>query len=228
MLRNLIYPVPDPAFPFLGVHFTRRLDGTVEAGPNAVLALKREGYRWRDIALRDAAESLTWPGFLRLAQNHWQTGLGEVWRSANKSAFVHALQRLMPNLEPNQLIRGGAGVRAQALRRDGSLADDFEIAHQKPPNPHPQRPKLARSNGIPPHRRRNRRHSRIHLARRLSLLRPRHRAGTRSTSRPTHSISDAPRPDAGPRAPNHENRTPFLSPSPQKPVTPATTYQQMP
>ena len=130
MLRNLIYPVPDPAFPFLGVHFTRRLDGTVEAGPNAVLALKREGYRWRDIALRDAAESLTWPGFLRLARDHWQTGLGEVWRSANKSAFVHALRRLMPNLEPDQLVRGGAGVRAQALRRDGSLADDFEIAHQ--------------------------------------------------------------------------------------------------
>ncbi|MYI03320.1 MAG: FAD-dependent oxidoreductase, partial [Chloroflexi bacterium] len=125
-----IYPVPDPAFPFLGVHFTRRLDGSVEAGPNAVLALKREGYRWRDIALRDATESLTWPGFLRLARDHWQTGLGEVWRSANKSAFVRALQRLMPNLEPDQLVRGGAGVRAQALRRDGSLADDFEIAHQ--------------------------------------------------------------------------------------------------
>ena len=130
MLRNLIYPVPDPAFPFLGVHFTRRLDGSVEAGPNAVLALKREGYRWRDVSLRDAAESLSWPGFLRLARAHWRTGLGEVWRSANKQAFVQALQRLMPSLEPDQLVRGGAGVRAQALRRDGSLADDFEIVHQ--------------------------------------------------------------------------------------------------
>ena len=130
MLKNLIYPVPDPAFPFLGVHFTRRLDGTVEAGPNAVLALKREGYRWRDISVRDTAESLTWPGFLRLARDNWQTGLGEIWRSANKTAFVKSLQRLMPNLESAQLVRGGAGVRAQALRRDGSLADDFEIAHQ--------------------------------------------------------------------------------------------------
>ncbi len=130
MLRNLIYPVPDPAFPFLGVHFTRRLDGSVEAGPNAVLALKREGYRWRDVSARDAAESLSWPGFLRLARSHWRTGLGEVWRSANKSAFVRALQRLMPELEGVQLVRGGAGVRAQALRRDGSLADDFEIARQ--------------------------------------------------------------------------------------------------
>ena len=130
MLKNHIYPMPDPAFPFLGVHFTRRLDDTVEAGPNAVLALKREGYRWRDISARDTAESLTWPGFLRLARGNWQTGLGEIWRSANKPAFVNALQRLMPNLEPNQLTRGGAGVRAQALRRDGSLADDFEIAHQ--------------------------------------------------------------------------------------------------
>ena len=130
MLRNLIYPVPDPAFPFLGVHFTRRLDGTVEAGPNAVLALKREGYRWRDVSLRDTAESLSWPGFLRLARRHWQTGLGEVWRSANKSAFVSALQRLMPSLDASQLERGGAGVRAQALRRDGSLVDDFEIVSQ--------------------------------------------------------------------------------------------------
>ncbi len=130
MLRNLIYPVPDPAFPFLGVHFTRRLDGSVEAGPNAVPALKREGYRWRDISARDAAESLTWPGFLRLARDHWRTGLGEVWRSANKQAFVKALRRLMPDLEADQLARGGAGVRAQALRRDGSLADDFEIARQ--------------------------------------------------------------------------------------------------
>ncbi len=127
LLRNLIYPVPDPAFPFLGVHFTRRLDGSVEAGPNAVLALKREGYRWGDVSLRDTAESLLYPGFLRLARRHWRTGLSEVWRSLNQDAFLRALQRLMPALESSQLVRGGAGVRAQALRRDGSLADDFEI-----------------------------------------------------------------------------------------------------
>ena len=128
MVRNLIYPVPDPAFPFLGVHFTRRLDGSVEAGPNAVLALRREGYRWRDLSLRDAFESLTWPGFLRLAMKHGGTGMGEVWRSASKPAFTKALQRLLPALHGGQLRRGGAGVRAQALRRDGSLVDDFEIA----------------------------------------------------------------------------------------------------
>ena len=128
MVRNLIYPVPDPAFPFLGVHFTRRLDGSVEAGPNAVLALRREGYRWRDVSLRDAFESLTWPGLLRLAAKHGGTGMGEVWRSASKPAFTKALQRLLPALRADQLARGGAGVRAQALRRDGSLVDDFEIA----------------------------------------------------------------------------------------------------
>ena len=128
MVRNLIYPVPDPAFPFLGVHFTRRLDGSVEAGPNAVLALRREGYRWRDVSPRDAFESLTWPGLLRLAAKHGGTGMGEVWRSASKPAFTKALQRLLPALRGDQLARGGAGVRAQALRRDGSLVDDFEIA----------------------------------------------------------------------------------------------------
>ena len=128
LVRHLIYPVPDPAFPFLGVHFTRRLDGSIEAGPNAVLALRREGYRWRDLSGRDALDALTWPGFLRLAQSHWRTGAGEVWRSLSKRAFVGALQRLLPTLELSQLERGGAGVRAQALRRDGSLLDDFEIA----------------------------------------------------------------------------------------------------
>ena len=131
LLNNLIYPVPDPAFPFLGVHFTRRLDGSVEAGPNAVLALKREGYSWRQVSLRDTYDSLTWPGFARLAKRHWRTGMGEVWRSLNKQAFTNALQRLMPELSADQLVRGGAGVRAQALRRDGSLADDFEIARNE-------------------------------------------------------------------------------------------------
>ena len=127
LVRNLIYPVPDPAFPFLGVHFTRRLDGSVEAGPNAVLALRREGYRWRDVSLGDAWDAVSYVGFLRLARRHWRTGLGEVWRSASKPAFVAALQRLMPALQGSQLVRGGAGVRAQALERDGSLVDDFQI-----------------------------------------------------------------------------------------------------
>lgn len=127
LVRNLIYPVPDPAFPFLGVHFTRRLDGSVEAGPNAVLALRREGYRWRDVSLTDTWDAVSYIGFLRLAQRHWRTGLGEVWRSANKPAFVAALRRLMPALQGSQLVRGGAGVRAQALERDGSLVDDFQI-----------------------------------------------------------------------------------------------------
>ena len=127
LVRNLIYPVPDPAFPFLGVHFTRRLDGSVEAGPNAVLALRREGYRWRDVSVGDAWDAVSYVGFLRLAQRHWRIGLGEVWRSASKRAFVTALQRLMPTLQGSQLVRGGAGVRAQALERDGSLVDDFQI-----------------------------------------------------------------------------------------------------
>lgn len=127
LVRNLIYPVPDPAFPFLGVHFTRRLDGSVEAGPNAVLALRREGYRWRDISPADAWDALSYVGFLRLARRHWRTGLGEIRRSASKRAFVAALRRLLPALHGSQLVRGGAGVRAQALERDGSLVDDFQI-----------------------------------------------------------------------------------------------------
>ena len=127
LVRNLIYPVPDPQFPFLGVHFTRRVDGTVEAGPNAVLALRREGYRWRDVSPRDTWETLRYPGFLRLARRYWRTGLGEMYRSANKRAFVAALRTLVPELDGSQLVRAGAGVRAQALERDGSLADDFVL-----------------------------------------------------------------------------------------------------
>ncbi len=127
LVRNLIYPVPNPDFPFLGVHFTRRVDGTVEAGPNAVLALQREGYRWRDVSLHDSWESLSYPGFLRLARRNWRAGLGEMYRSASKRAFVSALRSLVPELDGSQLIRGGAGVRAQALERDGALADDFVL-----------------------------------------------------------------------------------------------------
>ncbi|HAY78846.1 MAG TPA: L-2-hydroxyglutarate oxidase, partial [Planctomycetaceae bacterium] len=132
LCRNLIYPVPDPAFPFLGVHFTRMIDGGVECGPNAVLAFAREGYRKWDINLRDLAESLCYPGFRRLAWKYWRKGLDEMHRSFRKAAFVHALQRLMPELESSQLVPARAGVRAQALTPDGALVDDFLIqAHDR-------------------------------------------------------------------------------------------------
>jgi L-2-hydroxyglutarate oxidase len=127
LVRGLIYPVPDPELPFLGVHLTRMIDGSVHAGPNAVLALKREGYRWRDIDLRDAAEALTYPGFLRMASHNLDTGAREVARSLSRSAFAASLARLVPRIEARDIVRAGAGVRAQAVRRDGTLADDFVI-----------------------------------------------------------------------------------------------------
>jgi len=127
LCRNLIYPVPDPAFPFLGVHFTRMVHGGVECGPNAVLAFAREGYSKLDVNLRDLLESLTYPGFLRLAMRHWKTGLGEMWRSVSKAAFVKALRRLLPDIRGEHLVAAPAGVRAQALERNGRLADDFLI-----------------------------------------------------------------------------------------------------
>jgi L-2-hydroxyglutarate oxidase len=127
LVRNLIYPVPDPAFPFLGVHFTRMIDGGVECGPNAVLALAREGYDWRTIRPRDLADTLTFAGFRKLAVRHWRMGLGEMHRSLRKPAFVKALQKLMPSLRESDLVRGRAGVRAQAVRADGELVDDFLI-----------------------------------------------------------------------------------------------------
>lgn len=127
LCRNLIYPVPDPAFPFLGVHFTRMIGGAVECGPNAVLAFAREGYRKRDVQLAELWEALRYPGFLRLARRHWRTGLGEMWRSFSKGAFVRALQRLLPEIRAEHLDPAPAGVRAQALRRDGSMVDDFLI-----------------------------------------------------------------------------------------------------
>ncbi len=125
LCRGLIYPVPDPRYPFLGVHFTRMIDGGVECGPNAVLAFAREGYRMRDINPRDLYESLTYPGFLRMAMKNWKTGFGEMWRSVSKSAFVTALQRLVPEIRVEQLVAAPAGVRAQALGKDGKLIDDF-------------------------------------------------------------------------------------------------------
>ena len=116
LCRNLIYPVPDPKLPFLGVHFTRMIDGNVECGPNAVLALAREGYRWTNINPRDLVESLTWPGFLRMAARHWRMGMGEMWRSVSKAAFVKALSRLIPEIQSSHLTVAPSGVRAQGRR----------------------------------------------------------------------------------------------------------------
>jgi L-2-hydroxyglutarate oxidase len=127
MVRGVIYPVPDPRFPFLGVHLTRHVDGTVEAGPNAVLALKREGYRWRDVSLRDLAATAAWPGFWHLAKRYWRIGAYEVRRSMLKGTFVRDLQRLVPAIQPADLHRAGSGVRAQAVDRKGGLVDDFRI-----------------------------------------------------------------------------------------------------
>jgi len=127
IVANLIYPVPDPSFPFLGVHFTRMIDGGMEVGPNAVLALAREGYRWRDVSWAELSETLRNPGFRTLARRYWRTGIGEMWRSASKAAFVKALQRLVPEVQARDLQRAPAGVRAQAIRPDGGLVDDFDI-----------------------------------------------------------------------------------------------------
>ncbi|MBZ5600141.1 MAG: L-2-hydroxyglutarate oxidase [Acidobacteriia bacterium] len=127
LVRALIYPVPDPQFPFLGVHFTRRVRGGVDAGPNAVLAFKREGYRHFDFSLRDTAETFGFRGFRRMAAKHWRHGAGEFYRSFSKPAFVKALQRLLPEIQSADLVADGAGVRAQALKPDGSLVDDFQF-----------------------------------------------------------------------------------------------------
>jgi L-2-hydroxyglutarate oxidase LhgO len=127
LCRNLIYPVPNPSFPFLGVHFTRMVDGRVECGPNAVLAFAREGYTKTDVNPRDLAETLAYPGFLKLAATYWKTGAGEMWRSFSKQAFVRALQKLIPEIRAEHLEPAPAGVRAQAVTRDGQLLDDFLI-----------------------------------------------------------------------------------------------------
>lgn len=127
LVNHLIYPVPDPAFPFLGVHFTRMIHGGVECGPNAVFAFAREGYRRLDFSLWDTWEALTWPGFRVIARKYWRMGLGEFRRSFSKAAFVRALQRLIPEIQERDLSVGGAGVRAQACTREGQLVDDFDI-----------------------------------------------------------------------------------------------------
>lgn len=127
LVRNLVYPVPDPRFPFLGVHFTRMVRGGVEAGPNAVLALKRYGYTRSSFSLRDTLEMARYAGLWRMASRYWKTGLGELHRSWSKAAFVRALQKLMPELCPDDIVPAGAGVRAQALTPAGNLVDDFHI-----------------------------------------------------------------------------------------------------
>ncbi|HEY7115261.1 MAG TPA: L-2-hydroxyglutarate oxidase, partial [Tepidisphaeraceae bacterium] len=127
LVRNLIYPVPNPAFPFLGVHFTRMAEGGIEAGPNAVLALSRHGYSWKRINPRDLAGTLFFPGFWRMARKFWKTGFGEMHRSLSKKAFHRALSRLLPELKIEDLEPGGAGVRAQAMEPSGALVDDFRI-----------------------------------------------------------------------------------------------------
>lgn len=127
LVNTLIYPVPNPNFPFLGVHFTKMIDGSVHAGPNAVLSLKREGYRKTDFDLRDFMETMTYPGFWKLAAKHADEGIQEMIRSFSKAAFVRSLQRLIPEVQSEDLIPTHAGVRAQALMDDGKLVDDFLI-----------------------------------------------------------------------------------------------------
>lgn len=131
LVKHLIYPVPDPNFPFLGVHFTRMMKGGVEAGPNAVLAFKREGYKKTQINIPELAETLMWPGFQKVAWKYWKTGFGEMYRSFSKAAFTKALQGLIPEIQEDDLVDGGAGVRAQACDRTGGLLDDFSIIETK-------------------------------------------------------------------------------------------------
>ncbi|UGQ14946.1 L-2-hydroxyglutarate oxidase [Yinghuangia sp. ASG 101] len=125
LVRGLVYPVPDPAFPFLGVHLTRGIRGDVHVGPNAVLALRREGYAWRQADARELAATLAYPGMWRVARRHWRYGAGEVMRSLAKPAFTRAVQRMLPAVTADDLVRAPAGVRAQAVRPDGELVDDF-------------------------------------------------------------------------------------------------------
>ena len=130
LVKNLIYPVPDPNFPFLGVHFTRMVEGGVEAGPNAVFAFKREGYKKTDFDFNDLWDSFSWPGFRKVALKYWQTGIGEFYRSYSKTAFTKALQKLVPAIQKDDLTPAGSGVRAQACDRTGGLLDDFKIVEK--------------------------------------------------------------------------------------------------
>lgn len=127
LVKHLIYPVPDPNFPFLGVHFTRMIDGNIEAGPNAVLAFKKEGYKFFDFSLEETMQTFMWPGFRKIVAKYGKTGMGEIHRSLSKSAFTKALQKLLPEIQESDLVPGGSGVRAQACDRNGGLIDDFDI-----------------------------------------------------------------------------------------------------
>jgi (S)-2-hydroxyglutarate dehydrogenase len=131
LVKTLIYPVPDPSFPFLGVHFTTMPGGGVECGPNAVLAFRREGYKKSDFSLSEFSETVAWPGFRKIVAKYWRTGMGEMYRSLSKAAFTKALQKLLPEIREEDLAPGGAGVRAQACSRDGALLDDFLILEDK-------------------------------------------------------------------------------------------------
>ncbi|MCC9309059.1 L-2-hydroxyglutarate oxidase [Kitasatospora sp. RB6PN24] len=135
LVRNLVYPVPDPAFPFLGVHLTRGVHGEVHIGPNAVPALAREGYDWGTVRLADLGETLRFPGSRRLARRHWRQELGELHRSLSKGAFLRAVRRLLPSVDSPDLVPAAAGVRAQAVAPDGSLLDDFAFAGFDPADP---------------------------------------------------------------------------------------------
>jgi len=130
LVRGLVYPVPDPRYPFLGVHLTPRVDGEVMVGPNAVLALAREGYSWGKLSGRDLREAVAWPGFRRFARQHWKTGVGEMWGSVSKRRFVGAARRYVPEITVDDVIPGPSGVRAQALGRDGELVDDFRLTRR--------------------------------------------------------------------------------------------------
>ncbi len=130
-VKSLIYPVPDPAFPFLGVHFTRGINGSVECGPNAVFSFAREGYKKFSFNLKDFIDSVTWVGFLKVASKFWKVGAGEFYRSFYKPAFVKALQKLIPSIRAEELKKGGAGIRAQACHKNGNLIDDFYIVESK-------------------------------------------------------------------------------------------------
>lgn len=130
LVKNLIYPVPNPNFPFLGVHFTRMINGGIELGPNAVLAFSREGYKKSDIDLYDLWQSLSWSGFHKVAKKYWRDGASEMYRSFSKNAFAESARKLIPEIETNDLMPGGSGVRAQACDRDGKLIDDFLIVEE--------------------------------------------------------------------------------------------------
>lgn len=129
LVRGMVYPVPDPRYPFLGVHFTRRVSGELEVGPNAVLATHREGYRRRDVSAADLRDVLAWPGAWRMARAHWRTGIDEVRGSASRRVFMRSASRYVPDIGVADVVRAGSGVRAQAVDRDGSLVDDFRITH---------------------------------------------------------------------------------------------------